>query len=160
MNDTTIDAWVQRLLANKDRIFRWMWIPQLLVGVLFLSLAYATGHDRLRLVQAGVRTSGRVIDHRAQTFVRSRVGVTNTSTVFMPIVEFSAGAQVIRFEDWLGSASRSNLHDRVTVLYDPVKPKVATIDRPVMNWMPWMPMAGIGAILCVASAGGLLRARR
>ena len=70
----------------------------------------------------------------------------------MPIVEFRASARVVRFTDWLGSRSAGQLSDEVTVLYDPANPSQAMIDRPVMNWIPWMPIAVTGLLLVFAAA--------
>jgi len=44
------------------------------------------------------------------------------------------------------------------VLYDPEKPSLAMIDRPVWNWIPWAPTLGVGLFLVfVGIRGWMLR---
>jgi hypothetical protein len=46
------------------------------------------------------------------------------------------------------------------VLYDPVHPTSAMIDRQVMNWIPWGPTIGVGAFLILVGTIGLVRSAR
>jgi hypothetical protein len=144
---------VDRIVANRSRILRWMWIPQLVVGAFLLVLAVYIGRGHFDLIRHGMRADGRVVGYEQRTF-RSSNGTSQTSTTttaFMPIVEFRTSARVVRFTDWLGSRSAGHLSEVLTVLYDPTNPSLAMIDRPVMNWIPWMPIAAVGLLLVVAA---------
>ena len=101
------------------------------------------------LILEGVRAPGRVVGH-AQRNLRDS-SETSSTLAFMPIVEFEAGERVVRFEDWLGSASTGNLPDRVTVLYDRDRPSDAMIDRPAWNWLPWAPIGIVGLFLTLVA---------
>jgi len=72
----------------------------------------------------------------------------------MPVVEYRAcGDQTVRFEDWLGSTrpgKRNHRSEIVQVLYDPTKPSVAMIDRPIWNWVPWAPVVVVGVLLIMS----------
>jgi hypothetical protein len=156
-----VESVVNRIVANRSRILRWMWIPQLLVGAFLLVLAFYMGRGHFDLIRHGERTAGRVVGYEPRTFVSTNASsrVSTTTTAFMPIVEFRASARVVRFTDWLGSRSAGHL-SAVTVLYDPANPSQAMIDRPVMNWIPWMPIAVTGLLLVVAAFSTAWRANR
>jgi hypothetical protein len=142
-----------------SEILRYMFVPQLLVGVFLLFMANHVGSTNLHLIRAGVRAPGRVVGNEQHNF-GSSVGNSGTMrTGFLPIVEFSANGQKIRFTDWLGSSSAGSFPDRVTVLYDASQPSVAIIDRPLMNWMPWAPIGAVGCFLCFVGLKGLLKSR-
>ena len=72
------------------------------------------------------------------------------------IVEFRTGDRVLHFKNWLGSSSTGDLHTSVAVLYDPVDPTTAMIDRPVMNWIPWAPCFVVGVFLVLVAIKGSL----
>src|SRR5207248_1431044 len=112
------------------------------------------------LIRHGMRAAGRVVGYEPRTFVSTSGSsrLSTTTTAFMPIVEFRASARVVRFTDWLGSRSAGHLSDAVTVLYDPANPSQAMIDRPVMNWIPWMPIAATGLLLVFAAFSTAWRA--
>lgn len=76
----------------------------------------------------------------------------------MPIVEFQAGDRVVQFQDWLGTKIAGNINVSVIVLYDPVNPSVAMIDRPVWNWIPWTPIFVVGVFLVLVAIKGAFRA--
>jgi Protein of unknown function (DUF3592) len=155
---TGADEWVGRVLRNKAAVFRSLWILQLLVGIFLLAVGYYMGRGHLDLIRAGARAPGQVVGHRQKQFVRSNWTSTST-TAFMPIVEFRAGSEVVRFTDWLGSSTTGRLPDRVTVLYDPATPSIAMIDRPVMNWIPWAPIAAVGGFLTLVGIGRMAKER-
>ena len=144
-------AW---LLANPQRAFRWMFLPQLLVAALFLGFAYKTGKDHCRVLLAGGRTQGTVIGFKPVLFRSSNN--THSRTVYMPIVQFRAGDHVIQFQEWKSSPPGLGLHWQVPVLYDPSDPSVAMMDRGAFNWFPWALCAAIGLILSLAGLKGLL----
>jgi len=153
--DDWVAGWVARLLSNRQRILRYMWIPQALAGAILLWVAYGMGHDHFHLIRAGVRAPGLVVGHEQQRF-GSADGSADATTAFMPVVEFSANDRVVRFRDWLGSASTGGGPDRVTVLYDPSNPSVAMIDRQIMNWVPWAPIGAVGLFLGLVAIKGWL----
>jgi hypothetical protein len=62
-----------------------------------------------------------------------------------------AGDRSVRFEDWKGSGVSGARNQAVTVLYDPLNPSVAMIDRPVWNWIPWAPVFGLGLFLALVA---------
>jgi hypothetical protein len=152
---TVVDELVARTIESKSKLLRYIWILQLLVGASLLFLGYAMGHGHFRLIREGVRAPGRVVAHQQESFMTSTGTSSRTTTAFMPIVEFRAGGRILRFKDWLGSASIGSLPDRVTVLYDPANPAVAMIDRPVMNWIPWAPIGGVGLFLVIVAIKGI-----
>ena len=153
----TIEDVVARLLKNKDQILRYAYIPQAVAGAVLLIVAYFMGHAHFDLIRQGARAQGTVVGHEQQNFVsRSSSGGTRSTLAFMPIVEFQAGEQTVRFKDWKGSSVAGDLHDRVTVLYDPARPSDAMIDRPVWNWLPWAPIGAVGLFLTLVAIKGWL----
>lgn len=151
----TIEEWVARLLKNKEQILHYAYIAQAFAGAVLLVAAYVMGHAHFHLIRQGVSAQGTVVGHEQQNFVsRSSSGGTRSTLAFMPIVEFQAGEQTVRFKDWKGSSSGGDLHDRVTVLYDPARPSDAMIDRPVWNWFPWAPIGAVGLFLTLVAIKG------
>lgn len=153
----TLEDVVARLLRNKDQILRYAYILQAFAGAVLLIAAYIIGHAHFHLIRQGVRAPGTVVGYEQQNFVsRSSSGGTRSTLAFMPIVEFQAGEQTVRFKDWKGSSVAGDLHDRVTVLYDPARPSDAMIDRPVWNWLPWAPIGAVGVFLTLVAIKGWL----
>jgi hypothetical protein len=153
----TIEELVARLLKNKEQIRHYAYIPQAFAGAILLIAAYVMGHSHFHLIRQGARAPGTVVDHQQQIFTsRSSSGGTRSTRASMPIVEFKAGEQTVRFKDWMGSSSEGDLHDRVTVLYDPARPSDAMIDRPVWNWLPWAPIGAVGVFLTLVAIKGWL----
>jgi hypothetical protein len=153
----TIEELVARLLKNKEQILRYAYIPQALAAAVLLIAAYVMGHAHFHLIREGVRAPGTIVDHEQQNFVsRSSSGGTRSTLAFMPIVEFKTGEETVRFKDWKGSSVAGDLHDRVTVLYDPTRPSDAMIDRPVWNWFPWAPIGAVGLFLTLVAIKGWL----
>jgi hypothetical protein len=153
----TIEGLVARLLKNNEQILHYLYIPQALAGAVLLIAAYIMGHAHFHLIRQGVRAPGTVVDHEQQVFTsRSSSGGTRSTLALMPIVEFKAGEQTVRFKDWMGSSSGGDQYDRVTVLYDPARPSDAMIDRPVWNWLPWAPIGAVGLFLTLVAIKGWL----
>jgi hypothetical protein len=75
----------------------------------------------------------------------------------MPSVEFQAGDRFVQFQDWLGAKIAGTAKVSVIVLYDPVNPSVAMIDRPVWNWIPWAPTFAVGVFLVLVAVRGAFR---
>jgi hypothetical protein len=147
-------AWV---LANREKIFRYYFIPQALAALLFLSFSYVTGKDHAHLLLSAARTQGVIVGLKpVRMQSRSNSGGTAfVQTVYLPAVEFRAGDRVVHFQEWKGSASNGGLGLSVPVLYDPANPAIAMIDRSYWNWLPWAPCFAIGLILALASIKGL-----
>jgi hypothetical protein len=146
------------LVANRDRIARYMFIPQLLVALLFLGFAYHTGHVHARLLLHGARAQGRIVAVRGVRLTsRAGSGLSDTDTVYLPFIQFSANNQVVRFEEWKGTRSNSGVGSFVPVLYDPADTSFAMMDRGSWNWLPWAPCFAIGLVLGLAALSGLFR---
>jgi hypothetical protein len=150
------------LIANRARIVRWMFIPQLLVALLFLGFAYRTGRTHVRVLLRGIHAQGTIISLRPVRISSStsRSGGSSSSVIYLPLVEFMAQGRLIRFEEWKGTQSYSGVGSFVPVLYDPVEVSSAMLDRRIWNWLPWGPCFIIGAILFVAGLTGFLSLMR
>jgi hypothetical protein len=147
-------AWI---LANRSRILRYCFIPQLLVAALFLSFAYATGKTHVRLLVGGVHTQGKIVGLKPVLFrSRSNSSSTQERTIYEPTVEFTANDRIVRFQEWKGSESNAGLSWAVPVIYDPSDSSYAMIDRGFLNWLPWAPCFAIGFIAGFAAIKGLL----
>lgn len=147
-------TWV---LANRERIFRYYFIPQSLGALLFLGFSYSTGKVHAHLLFRATRTQGIIVGLkpvRMQSHSNSGGSSTFAQTVYLPAVEFRAGDHVIHFQEWKGQASNAGLGSSVPVLYDPANPSIAMIDRSYWNWLPWAPCFAIGLILALASIKG------
>jgi hypothetical protein len=147
-------AW---MLANRARIFRYYFIPQLLVATLFLSFAYVTGKTHARLLLTGTHTQGKIVALKPVRFQsRSTSGSTRVSTIYEPTVEFTLNDHVIRFQEWKGSESNAGLGWSVPVIYDASDPSFAMLDRGLWNWLPWAPCFAIGLLVALSGTKGLL----
>jgi hypothetical protein len=156
----TVEEFVDFLINNRLKILRYLLVLQVLVGLVLLFMADHMGRTNFHLIRVGVRAPGRVVGNEQRNFGSSVGNSGRVTTAFMPVVEFSANGQKIRFTDWLGSSSTGSFPDRVTVLYDASAPSVAIIDRPLMNWMPWAPIALAGCFLCFVGLKGLTANRQ
>jgi hypothetical protein len=76
-------------------------------------------------------------------------------TVYLPIVEFEARGDKVRFEERKLVARGEGVGWPVNILYDPAKASVAMIDRAFWNWMPWAPALAMGAFLALVSLRGV-----
>jgi hypothetical protein len=147
-------AWI---LANRERIFRYYFIPQALAALVFSSFAYGTGKVHAHLLFVATRTQGVIVGLKPVRMQSrsSTGGASFGQTVYLPAVEFRAGDRVIHFQEWKGKASNGGLGSSVPVLYDPADPSIAMIDGSYRNWLPWAPCFAIGLILALASIKGL-----
>jgi hypothetical protein len=157
-------ASVQQLVgwmtANREKIFRYAWIPQLFAALVFLGLGYFMGHAHFHLIRKGMRAPGRIVSYKQESFRTSSGTSSTTTNGYMPIVEFHTNDRFVQFQDWLGTHIAGSTNVAVTVLYDPANPTVAMIDRPVWNWIPWAPIFGVGLLLFVSAINGLFKSRR
>jgi uncharacterized protein DUF3592 len=154
----TVEPAVAWILAHRDALRRYAWIPQLMVSLFLLVMAYVMGADHLRLIRDGVRAPGRVVGSERRYFG----GVHDSSvgrTGYLPIVEFTADGRTVRFTDWLGSSSSGLLPTNVIVIYERQTPTTAMIDRQIMNWMPWAPIGAVGILLTLVALNGTRQRR-
>jgi uncharacterized protein DUF3592 len=148
-------AW---LLANRERLIRYAFVPQFLVAAVFLTFSYVTGKDHAHLLYKGVRTRGTIIDFKAvRVWDRSSSGVVNsTTTIYEPLVEFSVEGRVFRVQEWKGSRISERPGRSVVVLYDRADPSMAMMDRGFSNWIPWAITFVCGVPVALAALKGLL----
>ena len=142
-------AW---LLANREKMARYMFLPQFLAAAVFLCFAYGTGHVHAHLLFKGSSTRGTIVDFRVVHFRQT----SGSATIYEPIVEFPVGDRLVRFQEFKGSESRVGLGWSVPVLYDPADPSFAMMDRGFWNWLPWAPCFLIGLPVAFASLKGFL----
>jgi hypothetical protein len=149
---------VEWLLANRAKILRYAFVPQLLAAVVLLGVAYYTGKIDIHLLFNGARTRGKIVGfHRTELHTHrnpSSNGVYGR-IVYLPIVEFEAQGAVVRFEERKLVSSGEGVGWPVAVLYDPNNVSLAIIDRPFWNWIPWAPALAMGAFLALVSLKGL-----
>jgi hypothetical protein len=149
---------VEWILANRAKIFRYAFVPQFLVAVVLLSVAYFTGKTDVHLLLKGARTRGKIVGFQRRELQTHRDPGSNGMfgrIVYLPIVEFEAQGTVVRFEEPKLVAHGEGIGWPVAVLYDPANVSVAIIDRPFWNWIPWAPALAIGVLLALASLRGL-----
>jgi hypothetical protein len=147
-----------RMTANREKIMRYAWIPQLFGGLVLLGLGYFMGHAHFRLIHQGLRVPGRIVGYKQESFRNSSSNTSSTS--YMPIVEFHTSDRFVQFEDWLGTNVAGNKGVPVTVLYDSANPTIAMIDRPVWNWIPWAPTFAVGFLLTLSAINRFFRSQR
>jgi hypothetical protein len=143
---------VEWALANRTKILRYAFLPQLLVAVALLSVAYFTGKTDVHLLLNGARTRGKIVGFRPRQI---RSNGTYGRTVYLAIVEFKARGDNVRFEERKLAARGEAVGWPVAVLYDPNNASVAMIDRPFWKWIPWAPALAIGSFLALVSLKGL-----
>ena len=148
-------AW---LLANREKIFRFAFLPQLLVAVVLSSFAYSTGKTDVHLLLKGARTQGKIVGFQKRQFYRSRNRISTGTpgyNIYLPIVEFEAQGALARFEEHKILSGGEGVGWSVPVLYDPANPSVAMIDRSYWNWLPWGPALAIAVLLLLSSIKSL-----
>lgn len=152
----SLEQAVSWILANREKIFRYLFIPQLLAAAIFLSFSYATGKVHARLLSRSARTQGTIVGFQS-ALISHRSGSANSywSTIYEPLVEFTANGRVFRVQEWKGSESRVGLGSSVPIIYDPADPSVAMLDRGPSNWLPWALCFVIGLIFALAALKGL-----
>jgi hypothetical protein len=148
-----IQGFVGSAQNNREKMLRYTRIAEAVVGLFLLCLGYYIGKDHFHLIRGGMRAPGIIVGYKEQYFPGSDGRPSSGSEAFMPIVKFQADGQDVEFKDWMGtSVAVKNV--RVTVLYDPGKPSLAMIDRPVWNWIPWAPTLGVGLFLLFVGIRG------
>ena len=147
-------AWI---LANRGRLFRFVFLLQMLAAFFFLVFAYTTGKDHLHLLRTGIHAQGTIVAFAPVHFVTHSQNSSTTfpHLVYMPVVTFRAGDRLVRFQEWKGSSSRVAVGTPVPILFDPLDPSIAMMDRGLWNWLPWAPCFAIGFLLLLASLKGL-----
>jgi hypothetical protein len=148
-------GWAQN---NKETWRRYTRIAEVAVGLFLLCLGYYIGKDHYHLIRDGMRAQGTIIGYKQEYFPGSNGRSSSGFNAYMPIVKFQSGEQDVEFKDWMGTSSTvTNIH--VMVLYDPEKPNLAMIDRPVWNWIPWAPTLGMGLFLFFVGMRGWMLAK-
>jgi hypothetical protein len=137
---TNLDHEVTWILNRRRKILRYAWVPSAVIGVLLFVFAYLSEMGHLLLILDGKQTTGRIVDFKEYRD-------SHATSTFMPMVEFEANYEQIRFEDWVGRASRRGTGALTSVLYDSANPSHAMIDRGILNWLPWGPFAALGLLL-------------
>ena len=149
-------AW---LLANREKVFRYTFIPQMLVAVVLLSFAYSIGKTDIHLLLNGAHTEGKIVGFQKRQFNAKNRTVLSTGrkgySVYLPIVEFETQGSLARFEEHKLIQTGEGVGWLVPVLYDPSNPSLAMIDRGYWDWLPWGPALAIGVLLTLASIKGL-----
>lgn len=145
-----IAGWAQN---NKEKLLRYTRVAEVVVGVFLVGFGYFIGKDHLHLIRDGARAEGTIVGYKQEYFRASSGRPSGGLTASMPIVKFQTGGQDVEFKDWMGT-NAAVLNVRVKVLYDPEKPSLAMIDRPVWNWIPWAPTLGVGLFLVLVGARG------
>ena len=138
---------------NKEKILRYTRVAEVVTGMFLVCLGYFMGKDHYHLIRDGARAQGTIIGYKQQYFPGSDSRPSSGTQALMPIVRFQADGQDVEFKDWMGTNAEV-LNVRVTVLYDPEKPSLAMIDRPVWNWIPWAPTMGVGLFLVLVGMRG------
>ena len=151
-------SWINRLLewsaGNRAKGLRYARVAEALVGLFLLLLGYYIGKEHFHLIWQGVRAQGTIVAYKQESLGQPAGGDVAWDYASLPIVRFQAGDQVVEFKDWMGSKAEVR-NVPVIVLYDPVNPSAAMIDRPLWNWLPWAPTMGVGLFLVlVATRGG------
>ena len=148
------------MLANREKIFRYAFVPQFLAAVTLFAVGYFTGKADVHLLLNGARTRGKVVGFQRTDLHTHRNPSSNGMygrIVYLPIVEFVAQGTIVRFKDrkLLTEDEGKGVGWPVAVLYDPANVSRAMVDRPFWNWIPWAPALAIGVLLALASLKGL-----
>jgi hypothetical protein len=149
---------VEWLLANRIKLFRYAFIPQLLVAVVFLGFSYRTGKDFVHLFRQGTRTHGKIVGFQPVLIQTHRNPSSTGSlgrTIYLPIVEFRAQDRVVRFTERKLVRTGEGIGWVAPVLYDPSDLSIAMVDRASWNWLPWAPCFAIGCVLVLAALKGV-----
>src|SRR5260370_9985305 len=86
------------LTANRKRLVRWMFIPQLLVGLVFLGFSYRTGRTHVRVLLRGAQVQGRIVSlRRVQISTGSGSRLSDSSIVYLPPVAFTSNGRSVDF---------------------------------------------------------------
>lgn len=148
---SAINRLVEWTTNNKAKVLRYTRVFQVVTGLFLLALGYYIGREHFHLIRKGVRAPGTIVGYKEEYFAGNYSRPSSSGfTAFMPLVKYQAGNRVIQFKDWMGT-NAAVLNVRVTVLYDPVNPSSAMIDRPVMNWIPWAPTFAMGLFLILVA---------
>jgi len=149
---------VEWVLANRAKILRYAFVPQLLAAMALLGVAHFTGKTDVHLLFNGARSRGKIVGFQPRQIHRYRTP-TSTGvfgrTEYFPIVEFEARGALVRFEEHKLVPSGEGVGWPVAVLYDPNNVSLAMIDRSFWNWIPWAPALAMGAFLALVSIKGL-----
>ena len=146
------------MLANRAKILRYAFLPQIFAAIALFAVAYFTGKAEARLLFSGARTQGKIVGFQ-QRQLHTHRNPSSTGmygrNVYLPIVEFEVSGQLVRFEETKLITKAEGVGWRVPVLCDSAEPSRAMIDRPFWNWIPWAPALAMGLFLLIVSLKGL-----
>src|SRR5258708_15616789 len=80
---------IEWMLANRAKILRYAFVPQLLAAVALLSFAYFTGKTDVHLLFSGARTRGKIVGFQRRELHTHRNPSSNGvygRTVYLPVV--------------------------------------------------------------------------
>jgi hypothetical protein len=146
------------MLDNREKIFRYAFVPQFLAAVTLLAVAYLIGKADVHLLLNGARTRGKVVGFQRTDLHTHRNPSSNGMygrIVYLPVVEFEVQGTIVKFEEHKLVSQGEGVGSPVAVLYDPANVSRAMVDRPFWNWIPWAPALAIGVLLALASLKGL-----
>jgi hypothetical protein len=152
LDQKSIDRATTWLLNRRRKILRSRYVPSAVFGLLLLALGYHIGEGPVHLLLEGRRTIGTVVGYERR--------LSGGKAAAVPVIEFQADGQPIRFQDWLSGKGAVRQGELVGVLYDVADPSDAMLDRPILKWMPWGPCVALGLLLTLSSLSGWLRSRR
>src|ERR1700687_2378965 len=112
---------VDWLRANGARLFRYAFIPQLLVALVFLGFCYRTGQDFVHLLREGSRTKEKIVGFQPVLIQTHRSPSSTGSlgrTVYLPVVEFRAADRLVRFREQKLVPNGEGVGWSAPVLYD------------------------------------------
>jgi uncharacterized protein DUF3592 len=141
---------------NKPQLGRYVSIFEMLAGIVLLALSYQMGKAHFALIQHGMRVPGKIIGYQQRQPTKSQ-GKSATAGEMMPLVEYKLNDRIIHFTDWKVGKSSGPVNGAVTVIYDPLNPAVAMVDRHLWNWMPWAPISLVGTFLVIMAVRTRLR---
>lgn len=143
----TVDEFIQMLYRDPAAVGRQIrFFIGLIVGLTFLIFGIYISRPRLYVLAGPAKAVGKITGYvRRSGFVWNASHTSQTTvTGYHPTVEFQAGAQLFRFEDWRSSQRFAPVNSPVPVLYDSSDPSKAMIDRSFWNFIPWAPITVIG----------------
>ena len=152
-----LNSQVLWLLANREKIFRYFFIPQFICAIPFLWFGYATGKVHAHLLFKGTTTTGAVVAVVPVHFSSRSSSSLDSSTAYEPVVSFTAGSDEFRFQEWKATRIAPSIGVRLPVIYDPSDPEIAMVDRGYLNYLPWVPFSAIGVFLFLVALKGLLK---
>jgi hypothetical protein len=144
------------LLANREKLNRYVFILQFVAALPFLLFSYSTGKVHARILMEGIATTGTIVASVPVQFSLGSNSSLSSRTSYEAVVVFTVGDRQFRFQEWKATKFEPTVGSRVRVLYDPLDPGSAMLDRGYLNSLPWAPSGAIGLFLFLVALKGLL----